>query len=160
MMRKQFLMHLLLTLIWVALTGSFAFVNFFFGFLLSFLLMWVISTTNPERRKYFKLIPQIIGFILFFIKELIKANLQVAYDVITPKFYMQPGIVSVPLDAKTDLEITLLANFITLTPGTLSLDVSDDRKVLYIHAMFVKDRDSFVREIKEGFERRLLNILR
>jgi multicomponent Na+:H+ antiporter subunit E len=160
MMRKQFLMHLLLTFIWVALTGSFAFINFFFGFLLSFMIMWVISSSNPDRRKYFSLIPQVIGFILYFTKELIKANIQVAYDVITPKFYMQPGIVCVPLDAKTDLEITLLANFITLTPGTLSLDVSDDRKVLYIHAMYIKDKESFIREIKDGFERRLLKILR
>ena len=83
-----------------------------------------------------------------------------AYDVVTPKFYMTPGIVRVPLEAETNLEITLLANLITLTPGTLSLDVSDDRKVLYVHAMYLKDKQAFIDDIKNGFEKRLLEILR
>lgn len=102
----------------------------------------------------------IINFMLFFLYELLKANIQVAYDVITPKFYMKPGIVKIPLDAKTDLEITLLANLITLTPGTLALDVSDDKQVLYVHAMYINDKDEFIRGIKKGFEKKLLEILR
>jgi multicomponent Na+:H+ antiporter subunit E len=73
---------------------------------------------------------------------------------------MTPGIVSVPLDVTTDLEITILANVISLTPGTLSLDVSDDRKVLYVHSMYIKDREDFIRSIKNGFEKKLLNITR
>jgi multicomponent Na+:H+ antiporter subunit E len=64
------------------------------------------------------------------------------------------------LEAKTSLEITLLANLISLTPGTLSLDVSDDRKVLYVHAMYIDDKASFVNSIKNGFEKRLLAIMR
>jgi multicomponent Na+:H+ antiporter subunit E len=158
-MVKRLLMNLLLTLIWVALTGEFTFINFSFGFVLSFFILWLMART-PEEKRYFDRLPKIISFTLFFFKELIKANLQVAYDVITPKFYMQPGIVKIPLDATTDLEITLLANLITLTPGTLSLDVSDDKKVLYVHAMYIKDRDQFVQSVKTGFERRLLEILR
>ncbi len=80
--------------------------------------------------------------------------------MITPKFFMKPGIIRIPLEAKTDLEITLLANLITLTPGTLSLDVSDDKKVLYVHAMYIKSKEEFISNIKEGFEKRLLEILR
>ena len=78
----------------------------------------------------------------------------------TPTFYMTPGIVSVPLDVKTDLEITILANVISLTPGTLSLDVSNDRTVLYVHSMYIKDKDDFINSIKNGFEKKLLNITR
>ena len=111
-------------------------------------------------QKYFVILPRIFGFILFFIYELIKANIQVAYDVITIKFYMTPGIVSVPLDVKSDLEITLLANLISLTPGTLSLDVSTDKKVLYVHSMYITDKQEFIESIKNGFEKRLLKILR
>lgn len=101
-----------------------------------------------------------IGFIFFFLYELVKANIQVAYDVITPKFYMTPGIVEVPLDAKSDMEITLLANLISLTPGTLSLDVSSDRKVLFVHSMYLSNKEDFIYSIKNGFERKLLEILR
>jgi multicomponent Na+:H+ antiporter subunit E len=152
-------MNILLTFVWVALNGSFGFLNFAFGFVLSFFILWVISYGSSDN-KYFKMLPQIIAFIFFFLYELIKANIQVAFDVITPKFYMTPGIVRVPLDAKTDLEITLLANLISLTPGTLSLDVSDDKKVLYVHSMYIANEEEFIHSIKNGFERRLLNILR
>lgn len=158
-MRSKFLSNILLTLVWVALTGSFELLNFLFGFVLSTLILWVVSRGNGDT-KYFKLLPKIVSFVFFFLYELFKANLQVAYDVVTPKFYMKPGIVKVPLDAKTDIEITLLANLISLTPGTLSLDVSNDKKVLYVHAMYVSDKEKFIKGIKQGFEKRLLEILR
>ena len=161
-MRTQFLLNILLTFVWVALTGSFAYSSFLFGFLLSFFIMWIISRNDgiSGNDKYFSLAWKIVGFVFFFLYELLLANLQVAYDVITPKFHMKPGIVRVPLDAKTPLEITLLANLISLTPGSLSLDVSADNKALYIHAMYVHDEEKFIRDIKDGFERRLLEILR
>ncbi len=158
-MRKLILLNLILTIVWVALTGSFAFVNFAFGFILTFLILWVITTKSADR-KYFSVLQSVVAFLFYFIYELIKANIQVAYDVMTPRFYMKPGIVSVPLDAKTDLEITLLANVISLTPGTLSLDVSDDRKVLYVHAMYIRDKEEFIHSIKAGFEKKILNITR
>lgn len=158
-MRIQFLMNLILTIVWVFLTGSMAMVNFIFGFVLSFLVLWLISR-NEKSRKYYKILPRVFLFIFFFLYELLKANIQVAADVITPKFYMKPGIVRVPLDAKTNLEITSLANLISLTPGTLSLDVSDDKKVLYVHAMYVDDKEEFINKIKNGFEKKLLAIMR
>lgn len=157
-MKSKFVSNLLLTFIWVALTGNFEFSNYLFGFVLSFLMLWVITTGQKE--KYFTLVPRIIGFVLFFLYELIKANLQVAYEVITPGFRMTPGIVKVPLDVKSDIGITLLANLISLTPGTLSLDVSNDRKVLFVHAMYIKDPESFTQSIKNGFEKRLMQILK
>lgn len=159
MIKTRFLSNLLLSFIWVALTGTFTLLNFLFGFVLSFIIMWFISRDRRED-VYFTRGPKLIAFLFYFLYELIKANMQVAYDVITPSFYMKPGIIKVPLTAKSDLEITLLANLITLTPGTLSLDVSDDKKVLYVHAMYVKDKQKFIEGIKNGFEKRLLEILR
>lgn len=159
MIKTRFLSNLLLSFIWLAVTGDFSFINFVFGFTLSFFLMWLIAQRD-EDNKYLYRGPKVIAFIFFFLSELVKANLQVAYDVITPRYFMKPGIIKIPLDAKTDMEITLLANLITLTPGTLSLDVSDDRKVLYVHAMYVKNKEHFIADIKNGFERKLLEILR
>lgn len=158
-MKNRFLSNILLTLIWVALTGNYTFANFLFGFILSYFMLRMIIMGSGSS-KYFVILPKVIAFIFFFLKELVKANLQVAYEVMTPNYNMTPGIVKVPLDVKTNLEITFLANMITLTPGTLSLDVSDDKKVLYVHSMYIKDRESFVRGIKNGFEKRILEILR
>ncbi|GCD80536.1 Na+/H+ antiporter subunit E [Schleiferia thermophila] len=163
-MRAKFLMNNLLAFVWVALTGALSVKNFLFGFILSYFILWLISrglgSGNDSGQKYFILVPRVIAFFFFFLYELLKANLQVAYDVITPKSYMAPGIVRIPLDVTTSLEITLLANLISLTPGTLSLDVSDDKKVLYVHGMFVKDKEEFIRSIKQGFERRILELTR
>lgn len=158
-MRKQFLLNLLLTFVWVALTGSFVFLNFFFGFVAGYFILWTLNQ-NPDEGGYFKRLPKIINFVFFFLYELLMANLEVAYDLATPRFYMRPGIVKFELRAQTDMEITLLSNLISLTPGTLILDVSPDRKALYIHVMYIKDREKFIRRIRHGFERRLLNILR
>ena len=151
-------MNVLLTLVWVALTGNFLFVNFVFGFFLSFLILWLMSSNSGDT-KYFSRIPLVISFFFYFIYELIKANLQVTLDVITPRFSMKPGIVRIPLSVTTNLEISLLANVITLTPGTLVLDVSDDRKVMYVHGMFIRDEQKFIDDIKNGFEKRIIQIL-
>lgn len=143
------------------MTGEYNFNNFLFGFVLSFIILWILSGVEDKgSKKYFKIVPRIVSFFFFFIWELTKANIQVAYEVITPNFNMEPGIVALPLDAKTDLEITLLANLITLTPGTLALDVSTDRSVLYVHGMYVMNKKEFIADIKQGFEKRLLEILR
>ena len=160
-MKTKFLSNILLTLIWVFLTGEYNFNNFLFGFILSFIILWILSgLEDKSSKKYFKIVPRILSFFFFFIWELTKANIQVAYEVVTPKFNMKPGVVALPLDAKSDLEITLLANLITLTPGTLALDVSTDRSVLYVHGMYVENRQEFIEDIKQGFEKRLLEILR
>lgn len=153
----MFLLNILLALAWTALTGQFDPINFISGFVLGYLVLWLVQRAVGTSN-YFKKVYQIVGFILFFIWALIQANLRVAYEVITPPHTMRPAIVAIPLDVKTDTAITLLANLITLTPGTLSLDVSADRKELYVHTMFVDDVEQFRREIKDGFERRVLEV--
>jgi multicomponent Na+:H+ antiporter subunit E len=100
------------------------------------------------------------GLFFYFLWELVVSNVRVAIEVLSPRYRMRPGVVGVRLDARTDLEITLLANLITLTPGTMSVDISEDRRVLYVHALYVDDRDAFERSIKDGFERRVLEVLR
>ncbi|MCU0344400.1 MAG: Na+/H+ antiporter subunit E [Ignavibacterium sp.] len=158
-MKNQFLLNILLAIAWMLLTGELTAENFIEGLIIGYIILWV-SKAALGGTKYFKKIPKAISFFFYFVKELIVANLKVAFDIITPKDYMEPGIVAVPLDAETDMEITLLANLITLTPGTLSLDVSKDRKILYIHTLYLDDAEKFRAEIKNGMEKRLLEVLR
>jgi multicomponent Na+:H+ antiporter subunit E len=73
---------------------------------------------------------------------------------------LKPGVIAVPLDAKSDSEITLLSVLVTLTPGTLSIDVSADRRFLYVHTLFIDDLEEARRSIKTGIERRLLEVMR
>jgi multicomponent Na+:H+ antiporter subunit E len=155
----MFLGNILLPLIWMALTGTFSLGNFAVGFAISSLSLWTISAPGEVTfLLYIVKFIRIIHFLLFFVWELLLANLRVAYEVLTPEERMLPAIIAIPLDIKSDLEITILANLITLTPGTLTLDVSPERDMLYIHAMYVKNVDKFRREIKERFERRVMEI--
>ena len=97
---------------------------------------------------------------VYFLYELVVASLRVVWDVITPTIHSRPGVVAVPLDAETNIEITLLANMVSLTPGTLSLEVSEDRRTLFVHAMFIDEVEDIRREVKGGMERRLLEVTR
>jgi len=153
------LLNIILALVWMALTGEFTPQSLLLGFALGFVVL-LLTRRIIGAPTYARKVLQVGGLILFFIWELILANLRVAYDVLTPGFRMKPGVVAVPLDARTDAEITLLANLITLTPGTLSLDVSADRSVLYLHAMYIDSPDEVRQQIKQGFERRVLEVLR
>lgn len=159
-MIRLFLMNLLLSSIWVALTGSMYFTNFVFGFMLGFGILWIMNRHDSHDQRYFFRVPKVLSFLLYFIVQMIKANVQVAYDVMTPKYFMKPGVVKYPLNARTEMEINMLTTMISLTPGTLILDISEDKKSLYIHVMYLNNPEKFVNEMKTGLERRLLEILR
>jgi multicomponent Na+:H+ antiporter subunit E len=130
------------------------------AFLALMLLLWL--TAFFYSKSYFRKLPKAVSLVIFFLKELVVASVEVAYDVVTVHHMAEPGIIAYPLDARTDIEITFLANMISLTPGTLSIDVSDDKRILFIHALYIKggEVDAFIRSIKIGFERRLLEIMR
>jgi multicomponent Na+:H+ antiporter subunit E len=152
-------LNVLLAMIWAAGTGQFSLANLVVGFVLGYLVLRLMYGILPDSG-YFLRVRRVITFMVFTISEIIRANLRISRDVLTPSHTMRPGIVAVPLDVEKDNEILLLTTLISLTPGSLVLDVSNDRRVLYIHAMHVRDRESFIREIKHGFERRVLEVLR
>ena len=156
---KVFLLNLLLALLWAAAVGSIDAAHLVVGGVIGYAVLWLTrSVLGPTL--YFARLPRPIGFAVFFLRELVLSNLRVAWDVLTPRPHRRPGVVAVPLDAATDAEITLLANLLTLTPGTLSLDVSPDRRVLYVHGMFIDDPEATRRGIKQEYERRVLELLR
>ena len=153
------LWNIMLALSWAALAGEVTALSLAVGFVLGFVILYSVRRLlRPSR--YFEKLWQCLRLAGLFAWELVLANLRIAYEVVTPSHNMRPGVVAIPLDAETDAEITLLANLITLTPGTLSLDVSDDRRVLYIHAMYVDDVEELRRSIKDGFEKRVMELLR
>jgi len=150
-----FLINILLALAWVAFSGSLTMLNFVFGFILA---AFALSLIRREVGSigYFARAYRITVLILVFLRELIKSAWKVAILVMSPRMDVKPGIFAYPLKVATDFEITLLANMITLTPGTLSVDVSEDRRVLYVHALDCLDPDSVRDDIANGFERLIM----
>ncbi len=101
----------------------------------------------------------LLEFLLFYSREVVMSNFRVAWDVLTPPLYADPDFIELALDPNlTDVQIMMVANLITMTPGTLSIDVSPDRKTLLIHAMYADDRENLVASLKNDFERRVRNV--
>lgn len=152
--------NVLLALAWAALHGEFSLRTLVTGHVLGYLILVVlvrggVLSTSP----YIGRIHLVIGLAAYFFWELIKANLRLALDVATPRYHMKPGIIALPLDATRDAEILLLSMLINTTPGSVALDVSPDRKTLYVHVMYMHSPDAAREEIKQGFERRVLGVL-
>ena len=144
--------NLLFAIVWAALTGEFTLVSLSMGFVVGFLCLWVIQPLIGASSYHTRVIAW-LRLIVMFLYELVVSSLQVAWDVVTPENKSRPAIIDVPLDVKSDAGILLVTNLISLTPGTLSLDVSDDRKTLRVHAMFADDPEAICRAIKTGMEK-------
>lgn len=172
-MRLFLLRVLLFAFVWAALRGSFGPVNLVVGAVLAAALLWYLRplyegvaqigragslrTTVGRFLRVFWL----LELLAFFFYELVRSSLTVARQVLSPRLRVRPGVIALQLDARSGLEITVLANLISLTPGTLSLDVSDDNEVLYVHSMLVDGEDAVeTREyIKRTLERRVIRTL-
>lgn len=104
-----------------------------------------------------KKVAALMGFLPYYGWEVIRSNIRVGYDILTPRDYFSPAIVAIPLEPMSDLQLLMLTNLVTMTPGTLTLDVSEDRRTLYIHAMYANDADALIADFKNNFEPRVRN---
>jgi len=155
---------LLMTLVWAALQASFSPGTLLLGALFSWVILrisrplfnrnepGVFPASRPIRRIWRNLV-----LIVVFVREVVLSALQVVWYVIQPTLTIRPAIIEYPLNVQTDREITVLANMISLTPGTLSLDVAPDRSVIYIHAITVSTADGqdVIDEIKSSLEKHI-----
>lgn len=148
-----FALNILLAFVWAALWATFTLPALLSGFVLGYGALWLAQPLFGDRSPYFVRVYRIIRLTLFFLWELVVSSVRVAWDIVTPTHYSNPKIVEMPLDVESDFEILLVTTLISLTPGTLSLDVTPDRKTLIVHAMFADDPDALVREMKDGMER-------
>ncbi|WP_019243768.1 MULTISPECIES: Na+/H+ antiporter subunit E [Bacillus] len=158
-MAFQILINLVLAFVWMFLAHSYSPSSFTVGYLLGLLIL--LGFRRFLKSKFYLIrVWAVIKLIFIFIKELLLANISVLKVIIKPKLDMKPGIFALETELKRDWEITLLANLITLTPGTLVIDVSEDNKILYIHAMNIDDVPSEIDAIKNSFEKAILEVSR
>lgn len=145
---------------WLAITASWTVPNLIFGVIVSALSLWLIRRHLSDEKTYWLRPLAILALVLLFFKELALSAWKMAVLVTRRKIDIQPGIFAYPLRVTTDFEITLLANLITLTPGTLSVDVSEDRKYLYVHGIDCSDVEAAKADIANGFERKIMEAFR
>lgn len=158
-MAFQLLLNVFLAFLWMFLQVSFKGSTFVIGFLLGLFIMLGMRRFF-KGRFYLSRVWAVTYLFLLFLKELLKANIDVLRHVIKPKLDMRPGIFAYETALKTDWEVTLLSNLITLTPGTLVMEVSEDNKTLYIHALDIADVKEAVDSIRNSFEKAIMEVSR
>jgi multicomponent Na+:H+ antiporter subunit E len=93
-------------------------------------------------------------FPFFYLHAIITGALRIAWDVLSPKPNLHPVLLRVPVDLRSVRQRLLLANLVSMTPGTLSVDEEDDGRILVVHSLYGgEDPDAEMREIKERYER-------
>ncbi len=103
-------------------------------------------------------LPAILEFAAYYLFEVVASNLRVAHDVLTPTHYMKPEIIRVGIEGLTDRQVLALGNLVTMTPGTLSLDVDENQRELVVHGMYVDDPAAAARELEADFLRRIRRV--
>jgi multicomponent Na+:H+ antiporter subunit E len=155
----QILLNLVLAIVWAMLKNSWTLLDLMTGYFIGLVLLYIFRKFLPTAF-YMKRVLAVVQLIILFLKELVLSNVTVVKHVLNPKLDIQPGIFALPTELRTRFEITTLANLISLTPGTLTIDVSHDNSTLYIHAMDVPDTEAAIKAIKDSFERQIMEVTR
>jgi len=155
------LVSVLLALIWAVITADTSILNILLGWSIGLVALWFVrkDIANPVL---FDKARRIVSLTMLFFYELALSAIRVAFLVLTPnlKAQLKPAIIAFPLTAKSDQEITLLANLITLTPGTLSVDVSKDRQFIFVHVLSITEKSEVINSIAQGFEDKIIEVFR
>ena len=145
---------ILLALVWAALEGEISLGNLVVGYVVGYAILALLARGGVMPSTLASRTARALELAAFFARELVVANFRVAADVVRGT-RIEPAVVAIPLDITTDGEILLLSMLINITPGSVTIDLSDDRRSLYVHVMHMTSPDATRREIKDGFERRV-----
>ena len=159
---KYFIWSLIFACVWVVVTGAFTLPNLALGMAFGAASLFIIrgqpglsSTTAQWRWPSLKRLLRVGSLIRLFVYELMMSAIKVAGLVLSPNMNLKSGIFAYETALTQDSHIMLLSNLITLTPGTLTVDVSDDRRTLFIHAVDCSDIEATSADIRNGFERKI-----
>lgn len=155
---NRLLLNVLLAFTWAGLVGSFTLPSLMTGFLVG---AFVVGITDARLGGgYLRWWIRVVRFAGFYGKEVLVSNVKVLRTILDPRAAIDPAFVAVDLEDLTDAEVTMLANLLAMTPGTLAVDLSEDDRVLHVHAMFVRDPDATREWIRRDFVRRVRGVMR
>lgn len=156
-MTFQVVLNIVIAIMWAVLWNSYTGVDFLLGYIVGIFILFVLRRFL-HFDFYMRRVFAAFKLIALFIKELIMSNIDVVKVLLSPKFDIEPGIIEVPTQLKSDWELTLLASLISLTPGTLSMDFSEDKKSIFVHSIHVPDKEEMIREIHDTFEKAIMEV--
>lgn len=158
-MAFQIVLNLIIAFVWMFLNNAWNGVGFLIGYLLGLLLIGGLRRFFPQRF-YIVRVWAIMKLIALLFKELVRASIEVIRQIMKPKLDIRPGIFTYQTQLSSDWEVTLLCLLISLTPGSLPLEISGNQRKLYIHAIDIKDKQKMSDDIKNTFEKAIMEVTR
>ena len=158
-MAFQIVLNLIIAFVWMFLNNAWNGVGFLTGYLLGLLLIGSMRRFFPHRL-YIVRVWAIIKLIALLFKELVRASIEVIRQIVKPKLDIRPGIFTYQTQLSSDWEVTLLCLLISLTPGSLPLEISGNQRKLFIHALDIKDEQKMSDDIKNTFEKAIMEVTR
>lgn len=153
----QLLINLFIAFLWMFLQDEWSMLSFFSGYLVGLLIVYSLRRFF-KKRFYLWTLFAVIKLFLVFSWELILSSILVVKQIMAPKIKVTPGIFRLETELETDLEITLLSMLVTLTPGSVVLDVTEDHKTLYVHAMDIPESSDAVIKSVKAFEKAIKDV--
>lgn len=151
------LLSLSLLLIWLLLVNQVSVGHLLLGAFLGWAIALLTRMFWIDARPVAHPI-KLLRFLLLVLLDIVRANIEVAQRILGPQASLRPGFVVVPLELRDELALIMLASIISLTPGTVSADLSDDRRRLLLHCLDVADPAALVAEVKARYEAPLLEV--
>jgi len=153
----QFVVTLIIAGVWMFLQQTLAWENFVVGFLIGLVVM-SFAVRRLDTPFYMHRVLAFVKLAVIFLAEVVRSSVRVSYLILHPKLPVSPGLVAVPLDVTSDEAITMFAGMITMAPGSISVELSDDRKYLFVHALEAGDPHKAAAFFKNAFERHILEV--
>lgn len=158
-MAFQFIINMIIAFIWMFLHNEWTFSFFVVGFLVGIGFVYVFRRFFGGRFYLYR-VWKCIKLILLLLRELVLSSISVILYIVQPELKIRPGIFAYKTKLSSDWELTVLACLLTLTPGTLVLEVSKERQTLYLHAMNMPEEEKYVKQIRDVFEKAILEVSR
>lgn len=158
-MTRQILINILIAFIWMLLNEEFNPVLFGVGYVVGFCIIFTMRRFFSAPF-YGKKVIALVKLFMLFIIELFKSSIVVIKEIVRPSLKIKPGIFRSETILQTDFEITLLISLLTLTPGSVVMEVDSKAKVMFIHAMDSDDFHNNIRKTKRRFEKAIIEVMR
>ncbi|MBO2944295.1 Na+/H+ antiporter subunit E [Paenibacillus sp. F411] len=158
-MGHQILLNIIIAVVWMFLYSDLSAARFILGYIIGAILIGMLNRFWTQDF-YLKKLWSLFKLLLLFLSELLKSSFAVIAQVLRPRLDIRPGIFAYDTELKSDWEVTVLSLLICLTPGTLTMEVSPDKKTLYIHAMDIDDVDQVSSQIRNTFEKAIMEVTR
>lgn len=160
-MVNQFLINVIIAFVWTFLQPHPTWRSFLMGYAAGLLVLYLYFLAAEQRSPFYLRVVWAAAVLLgAYFYEVGRSALRVSYLILHPRLPVSPGIVRVPLDVQSPGAVATLAGMITMAPGTFTIDLSEDGRYLYVHALEAEDPDEVTAEIKERLERRILRVWR